>query len=49
LARSLAAQALARHNVRVSAGYSSVVQTWPQPLRSFGALGVALGLQDREK
>jgi hypothetical protein len=49
LARSLAAQVLARHNVRVSAGYSSVVQTWPQPLRSFGALGIALGLQDREK
>ncbi len=49
LARSLAAQALARHNARLSAGYASVVQTWPQPLRSFGALGVALGLQDRER
>jgi hypothetical protein len=49
LARSLAAQVLARHNARVSGGYSSVVQTWPQPFRSFGALGVALGLQDREK
>jgi hypothetical protein len=49
LSRSLAAQELARHNVRVSTGYSSVVQTWPEPLRSFGALGVALGLQDREK
>jgi tetratricopeptide (TPR) repeat protein len=49
LARSLAAQALARHNVRVNASYAGVVQTWPQPLRSFGALGVALGLQDRGK
>lgn len=49
LARSLAAQALARHNIRWNTGYSGVVQTWPQPFRSFGALGVALGLQDRQK
>lgn len=49
LARSLAAQAVARHNARLSPGYTSVVQAWPQPFRSFGALGVALGLQDREK
>jgi predicted negative regulator of RcsB-dependent stress response/DNA-directed RNA polymerase subunit M/transcription elongation factor TFIIS len=49
LARSLAALALARHNVRLNTGYASVVQTWPQPLRAFGALGIALGLQDREK
>ncbi len=49
LARGLAAQALARHNVGVSSGYAGVVQTWEQPLRSFGALGVALGLQDRQK
>lgn len=49
LARSLGAQALARHNARFNTGYAGVVQTWQQPLRSFGALGVALGLQDREK
>ena len=49
LARSLAAQALARHNIQVNAGYAGVAQTWQQPLRSFGALGIALGLQDREK
>jgi hypothetical protein len=49
LARSLAAQALARHNVHVNSGYTGVVQNWQQPLRSFGALGIALGLQDREK
>lgn len=49
LARLLAAQALARHNARLNTSYSSVVQAWQQPLRSFGALGVALGLQDREK
>lgn len=49
LSRSLGAQVLARHNARVGGSYTSVVQTWPQPFRSFGALGVALGLQDREK
>jgi hypothetical protein len=49
LAHSLAAQALARHNVRFNMGYIRVVQAWPQPLRSFGALGIALGLQDWEK
>lgn len=49
VARSLAGLELARHNVRADAGYVGVVQTWQQPLRSFGALGVALGLLDREK
>ncbi|HEY7330213.1 MAG TPA: hypothetical protein VH592_21425 [Gemmataceae bacterium] len=49
LSRSLAAQALARHNVRMNAGYLGVVQNWQQPLRSFGALGVALGIQDQQK
>jgi len=49
LARSLAAQALARHNVRMNAGYGGVVQSWQQPLRSFGALGIALGVQDQQK
>ncbi len=49
LARGLAAQALARHNVGINGGYARVVQSWQQPLRSFGALGVALGLQDRPR
>jgi hypothetical protein len=49
LARGLAAQALARHNVGINSGYASAVQSWQQPLRSFGALGVALGLQDRAR
>lgn len=49
LARSLAAQALARHNTRLNKAYAGAVQAWPQPLRSFGALGFALGLQDQEK
>lgn len=49
LARALAAQALARHNTRLGANYAAVVQGWPQPQRAFGSLGVALGLEDREK
>lgn len=49
LARSLAALALARHNTRLGANYAGVVQSWPQPLKAFGSLGVALGLQDRAK
>ncbi|MHB1424254.1 MAG: zinc ribbon domain-containing protein [Gemmataceae bacterium] len=49
LARSLAAQALARHNARLNGNYAAVVLSWPQPLNSFGALGVVQGLQDREK
>jgi hypothetical protein len=49
LARSLAAQALARHNARWSGNYAAVVRSWPQPLMSFGALGVVQGLQDRAK
>jgi hypothetical protein len=49
LARSLAAEALARHNTRLGANYAAVVQGWAQPQRAFGSLGVALGLQDRER
>lgn len=49
LARALAAQALARHNTRLDAKYAAVVQGWTQPQRAFGSLGVALGLEDREK
>lgn len=49
LSNSLAGQALARHNTRWGANYSGVVQSWPQPRKAFGLLGVALGSQDREK
>jgi hypothetical protein len=49
LARSMAALSLARHNTRLNPNYASAVQSWQQPLKSFGSLGVALGLQDREK
>jgi hypothetical protein len=49
LARSMAALSLARHNTHLNPNYASAVQTWQQPLKSFGSLGVALGLQDREK
>jgi hypothetical protein len=48
LSRSLAAQELARHNTRFGANEASIVQSWPQPRKAFGSLGVALGLQDRE-
>jgi hypothetical protein len=49
LSRLMAALALARHNTCLNPNYAGVVQTWQQPLKSFGSLGVALGLQDREK
>jgi len=49
LSRSLAALSLARHNTRLNPNYAGVVQSWPQPLKSFGSLGVALGLQDRAR
>lgn len=49
VARLLAAQALARHNTRLGSGWAKTVQSWPQPAQAFGSLGVALGLQDRDK
>jgi hypothetical protein len=49
LARGLAAQALARHNTRLQSSWAATVQSWQPPLKAFGSLGVALGLQDREK
>jgi hypothetical protein len=49
LARALAAQELARHNTHWGANYGSVVQSWPQPRKAFGSLGIVLGLQDRER
>jgi tetratricopeptide (TPR) repeat protein len=48
LAHRLARQALARHNVRVDAGWAKTVQGWEEPERAFGALGVALGLQGKD-
>jgi hypothetical protein len=47
-AHGMARQALARHNTRLN-GSCAAVQGWPQPDKSFGALGVALGLQDRRR
>ena len=49
LSSSLAAQALARHNTHWGANYAGVVQSWPQPRKAFGSLGIALGSQDRAK
>jgi len=49
LGRRLAAEDLARHNTRLNAGWAAAVQEWQQPLKAFGSLGVALGLQDRER
>jgi len=49
LARPLASQALARHNTRLKASWAGTVQGWQQPLKAFGSLGIALGLQDRER
>jgi hypothetical protein len=49
LARRLAAEDLARHNTRLNAGWAAAVQGWQQPLKAFGSLGVALGLQDRDR
>jgi hypothetical protein len=46
-ARSLASQALARHNTRLHSSWPQAIQGWQQPLQAFGSLGVALGLQDR--
>jgi hypothetical protein len=49
LAHRLARQALARHNVRIDAGWAKNVQGWEEPERAFGLLGVALGLQGKDK
>jgi hypothetical protein len=48
LAHRLGREALARHNVRVDAGWAKVVQGWEEPERAFGSLGVALGLQGKD-
>jgi hypothetical protein len=49
LAQRLAREALARHNVRIDRGWAKVAQGWEEPERAFGALGVALGLQGKDK
>jgi hypothetical protein len=48
LAHLLAREALARHNVRRDGGWAKVVQGWEEPERSFGSLGVALGMQGKD-
>jgi hypothetical protein len=48
LAHRLAREALARHNVRLDAGWAKKVQGWEEPERAFGSLGVALGLQGKD-
>src|SRR5262249_36864931 len=49
LGRTLAGQALARHNTHRDTAWAKTVQGWQQPMQAFGSLGVALGLQDRDK
>jgi hypothetical protein len=48
LSHALARQQLARHNVRYDGGWAKTVQGWEEPLKAFGSLGVALGLQGGE-
>jgi hypothetical protein len=48
-AHRLARSDLARHNTRLDPGWARVVQGWSEPLQAFGSLGVARGLEDREK
>lgn len=47
--RSLAGQVarleLARHNTRHDRSWATTVQSWDEPLRALGSLGVALGMQ----
>jgi hypothetical protein len=49
LSRLRASQALARHNTQLERGWAKAVQGWQQPMQAFGSLGIALGLQDRDK
>jgi len=39
---------LSEHNTRQDGSWVKVVQAWPQPVKAFGLLGVALGLQARQ-
>ncbi|HEY7153138.1 MAG TPA: hypothetical protein VH575_04165 [Gemmataceae bacterium] len=48
LSRTLAAEDLARRNTRLGTSWADKVKAWPQPRQAFGALGVALGMQDRD-
>jgi hypothetical protein len=47
LSRALAAEDLARRNTRLGTNWADKAKAWPQPRQAFGALGVALGMQDR--
>jgi hypothetical protein len=49
LPRALAAQELARHNAGLDSAWAEKVQSWDQPLKAFGSLGVAFAIQDRRK
>jgi hypothetical protein len=49
LSHALASRELARHNIRLNSSWAPTVQGWQQPLKAFGSLGIALGLQDRDK
>jgi hypothetical protein len=49
LSRLLAAEDLARHNTRRGTSWADKVKAWQQPRQAFGALGVALGIQDRSE
>jgi hypothetical protein len=49
LAYRLARLDLARYNTRRDSSWAKTVQSWEGPERAFGWLGVALGLEDRDK
>ena len=46
-AEGLAREAFARHNARYDSGTAKQVDGWEEPLRPFGHVGFALGLQDK--
>jgi hypothetical protein len=46
-AEGLARAAFARHNARHDSGTVKQVDGWDEPLRPYGYIGVALGMQDR--
>lgn len=46
ISRALAHESLARRNVRHDKSSASRSLSWPEPYRAFGAIGVALGMQD---
>ncbi|MBY0527430.1 MAG: hypothetical protein K2R98_28800 [Gemmataceae bacterium] len=50
LSSALAHKAIARHNTRLGqkSATSKLVDSWPETLRPFGHVGIALGIQDRK-